>query len=46
MELQRLHNLLSLGFTTPVGTLTRWQEDALLVLDDELTQQAKPSPPE
>ena len=45
-ELMRLRNLFGLGLTLPIGRLTRWAEDALLVIDHELTELAKPPPKE
>jgi len=38
-ELLRLHDLLSLGLTLPVGRRTRWEEDALLIIDHEHAEQ-------
>jgi len=39
-----MDRLMRLGMTIPVGTLSRWEEDALLVIREELDlQQAKRS---
>lgn len=43
-ELMRLHNLLRLGVSIPIDRLDRWQQDALLVVDDELRERTKPPP--
>ncbi len=41
-ELRRLVLLLRRGFTLPIGQLSRWTEDAVLIVDDELAKQEKP----
>lgn len=35
-ELFRLSQLLRLGVTIPISRLSRWEEDALLIIQDEM----------
>lgn len=41
-ELFRLCQLLRMGVTVPIGRFSRWEEDALLIVQDEIeTQRAE-----